>query len=177
VWCDTGPFCGNKYQPADRGYTSRTCCYDTCVDGGGETIRPNSAWHQESKRIVAKATAQGGKTKTKASAKSSSSSSSGTNKNRQGTKVPTSKGCSCNTPFTFGGVTHNNCTDYGAPVLDKDGKPSLWCDTGPKCGNPYHKADAQFTSRKCCYDVCVDTRGATIRPRSAWHDESKKYKN
>jgi hypothetical protein len=61
--------------------------------------------------------------------------------------------------------------------LDRDGKPSIWCDTGPDCGNPYHPADKQFTSRKCCYDVCVDRSGSTVRPGSAFHRESKTYSN
>ena len=36
LWCDTGPECGTPYDPADRQYTNRGCCFDVCVDAQGK---------------------------------------------------------------------------------------------------------------------------------------------
>jgi hypothetical protein len=90
------------------------------------------------------------------------------------TPVMTQHGCQCRLPFEFGNKLHYNATDHGSAVMDKKGQPSLWCDTGPYCGTPYGAADRQYTKRTCCYDVIVDAKKATIRPNSAWHQDSKK---
>ena len=82
--------------------------------------------------------------------------------------VRTMSGCTCQLPFEFGKRAdgsmkiRHNCTNTGAAVSDKQGRPSLWCDTGPFCGRPYHHSDRPHTNRDCCYDVCVDASGITI---------------
>ena len=88
--------------------------------------------------------------------------------------VKTQRGCTCQFPFDFGGETQYNCTAAGGEVRDGKGQPSMWCDTGPFCGQEYHASDKPFTNRDCCYDLCVDNSGATIRPNGPWHQEAKR---
>ena len=177
LWCDTGPFCGRKYHAADKVHTSKPCCYDLCVDSKGKTIRPDSSWHMESKRIVHKKILA--KEQKRQARKNKSQKSTVPQHKTQTTqgkfkgRVRTAQGCTCKLPFEFGGETFTNCTDFGAAVLDPHGRPALWCDTGPNCGTPYHSSDRRFTDRTCCYDACVDTKGKTVRPNSQWHQESK----
>lgn len=174
LWCDTGPFCGKKYHPADRPHTSKPCCYDVCVDKSGDTIRPDSAWHVESRRIARKKTIAKEQKKRAKKGGSSSTKKAAPGFMKKGNPIRTSQGCSCQLPFEFGGEMHHNCTDFGAAVLDPSGRPALWCDTGPTCGTNYHSSDRRFTERTCCYDACLAPSGATLRPGSAWHQESKR---
>ena len=94
--------------------------------------------------------------------------------------VPTLQGCTCQLPFEFGRKSdgsmhvHHNCTSTGAPAHDSRNQPSLWCDTGPFCGRRYDRADRPHTDRDCCYDLCVDDDGNTIRPEGKWHKEAKR---
>ena len=92
----------------------------------------------------------------------------------RGGTVRTKRGCTCQFPFDFGGALQYNCTNAGGEVRDGKGRPSLWCDTGPFCGQEYHISDKPFTNRDCCYDLCVDDGGETIRPNEAWHEEAKR---
>jgi len=88
--------------------------------------------------------------------------------------VMTQRGCACQFPFDFAGKPQHNCTSAGGEVRDGKGRSSLWCDTGPFCGQPYHESDKPFTNRDCCYDLCVDGSGETIRPNGPWHQEAKR---
>jgi hypothetical protein len=75
---------------------------------------------------------------------------------------PTKRGCACVFPFTFGGHTHKSCTRVQGTFLAGEPEKALWCDTGPDCGMKYTADDRPYTSRECCYDVCVNKAGRTL---------------
>ena len=81
----------------------------------------------------------------------------------RGDVVHTKRGCTCKFPFTYGGKQYHSCMRIDGLYLDGEHKHQLWCDVGDSgCGIRYSPDDAAYTSRKCCYDSCLDKDGKLL---------------